>query len=314
VQVLGKWGGVLLACICLMPIGLFGQNLVWRDSLILVSLGQLTAPDSDLVKFRIDQDLEYSLTFSNMLLLNRKEGPNINQVSVLHHLKYESRFNKDRKIKIVNSFVHDLGLQCIFDSLSRFEPDENTLDTRLEFRLLENFNLSVFSRLSTRFFNSYVYITDQAGKSCKTRNESFFTPLLMTISAGFNWVVPRFARVSFGLSSSKLTYILNKGIFDRINVPFFYGVPRGKNHLLEFGLSLHVLIDHDLSERIHWSSDVLLFKNYLKPVDLVLDNQVGIRINKFLKTSIKTQISYESEVSRNLQIENMISLGFYFSL
>jgi len=58
---------------------------------------------------------------------------------------------------------------------------------------------------------------------------------------------------------------------------------------------------------------LLIFKNYLKPVDLVLDNLVGIRINKFLKTSIRTHVTYESAVSRNLQIENMVSVGFGFN-
>jgi len=298
----------------MIPACTISQNLVWRDTMVLVALKQLAGTDSPLVKYRINQDLEYFLTCSSMLLLNRHNEQNVSQVSLLQHVKYQSRFNNDHHIKIVSSFVHDLGIQYFFDSITRFQPDENTLDTRLEISLTRNFTLSVSSRLSTRIFNSYNYTTDQTGNRYKTRSSSFFTPLLGIFAAGFGWTIPNFANLSFGLSSVKLTFVLNKSIFDQLNTLVFYGVPKDKNHLLEYGLSMHLLVDRDFSSWVHWNCDVLLFKNYLKPIDLVMDNLVGIRINKYLKTSIKTHISYEAEVSRNLEIENLVSLGFWVSL
>ena len=290
------------------------QNLVWKDTIMLLELKHLADSGSLMIKFRITQDMEYALTCSNILFINWKHDPNTNQVSLLQHVKYQSQFNNDHNLIIVNSFVHDLGIQCFFDSISRFQPDENTLDTRLEFTLSKNFTFSAFSRLSTRLFNAYNYTTGASGTLCKTLYSSFLTPLIWTMSAGFGWTVPRFVTLSVGLSSAKLTCIYNKGIFDQLKVPDFYGVPKDKNHILEYGLSMHILIDRVISNRVHWNCDVLMFKNYKKPVDVVMNNLVGIRINKFLKTSIQTHLLYESAVSKHLQIENMISLGFCFNL
>ena len=188
------------------------------------------------------------------------------------------------------------------------------MDTRLEFTLCKNFTFSAFSRLSTRLFNAYNYTTGASGALCKTLNASFLTPLIWTMSAGFGWTFPRFVTLSIGLSSAKLTCVYNKGIFDQLKVPDFYGVPKDKNHIFEYGLSMHILVDRVVSNRVHWNCDVLMFKNYKKPVDVVMNNLVGIRINKFLKTSIQTHLLYESAVSKHLQIENMISAGFCINL
>ena len=307
-------GGVVLFCACLMSFPTSGQKLVWKDTILLVGLNHLADSGSLMIKFCITQDLEYAVTCSNILVINWKHDPNTNQVSLLQHVKYQSQFNNNRNLKISNSFVHDLGIQCFFDSISRFQPDENTLDTRLEFSLSKNFSFSAFSRLSTRLFNAYNYATGTSGSLCKTLNASFLTPLIWTMSAGFGWTVPRFVTLSVGLSSAKLTCVYNRGIFDQLKVSDYYGVPKDKNHIFEYGLSMHILVDRDVSNRVHWNCDVLMFKNYKKPVDVVLNNLVGIRINKFLKTSIQTHLLYESAVSKHLQIENMISAGFCINL
>ena len=153
-----------------MPAGAISQDLVWRDTTVLVTLKHLADPGSTLVRFRFIQELEYTLSFSNLRMLNRQQEPNVNQVSLLQHIRYQSRLTNDGNLKIVNTFVHDLGIQCIFDSLSRFQPDENTLDTRFEISMKGKFTLSVFSKLTTRIFNSYNYTAGQGGNQANHRS------------------------------------------------------------------------------------------------------------------------------------------------
>ena len=108
--------------------------------------------------------------------------------------------------------------------------------------------------------------------------------------------------------------ILDQSVFDRLKVTRFYGVPREKSHLFEYGLSMHMLLDHDFTGRVHWNCDMQVFKNYHKPVDLVMTSLVGIKLTRLLRTSIRTYVSYDSDVSRNLRVENVISLGVCFNL
>jgi hypothetical protein len=309
-----KQGGLVMLFAWLMPAGGGGQTLVLQDTLVLATIKSPVDPVVPLVKYRFSQDIEYSFTFSNVLFLNWQRGNGNNQVALLQHLKYHSLIDNTRSISINTSFDHTLGMQFFFDSISRFQPDDNTLDNRLEITLHKNLKILIQSNLTTRLFNAYNYSTGQTGNLTRTISSSFFTPLLWTFSAGFGWVVPRLGMFSMGLSAAKLTLIRNRAVYEESGVSEFYGVPRDKGLLFEYGLSLHLVVDKNFLNRIQWNCDVLVFKNYKKPIDLVMRNLVGIRINKFVKASIQTRLFYEEETSKNIQVENLISVGFYFLL
>jgi hypothetical protein len=131
-------------------------------------------------------------------------------------------------------------------------------------------------------------------------------------AAGFSWKNSRIAEVSIGLSGAKLTYIRNREIYSQLQVKEFYGVPESKGFIVEYGLALQIIIDQNILKRVQWNCDVHLFKNYRKPVDFILKNKIGISISKYIKGAIQTRLQYEEQVSRKLQLENMISVGFSF--
>ncbi|MCK9203536.1 MAG: hypothetical protein M0P58_03745 [Bacteroidales bacterium] len=164
------------------------------------------------------------------------------------------------------------------------------------------------------FFNGYDYFSDGNGSISRTPSSSFLTPLIWTFSGGISFLVPRFLTFTLGLSSAKLTYIRDKERIEKSGITDYFGVPSGKNHHFEFGLGMHVLIDKEIGRWGKWDCDILVFKNFNKPVDLVLKNLIGIKINKFIKTSIQTRLIYEEDVSKSLQMENLISLGFAIRL
>ncbi len=284
------------------------------DTLVLVNLGLLDKSKSPLLQYCFSQDLEYWFTASDLLSINWQHGNNRNQVSLLQNLKYRSKFSTSRNFTISTSFVHLLGLQFFFDSLTCFQPDENTLDTRIDLRIRNNFTFNILANFSTRLFNSYQYSSGQSGRVIKTLNSSFLTPLLCTFSAGFGLIVPKLGRLNMGFSAAKLTLVSNKNIYDELGVTDFYGVPKNRNHTFEYGLSMQLLLDKDVFKRVHWNCDVLVFKNYHKPIDLVMKSLIGIKITRYLRTSIQTHIYYEQEMSKSIQVENLLSLGLYFCL
>jgi hypothetical protein len=309
-----RWGWLLMLCIWLISAMGSGQNLVVDDTLVLKALQSPAGPGDSMVRFSLSQELEYNLSCTSIIFYNWHQGNNTNLITLVHFLKYRSVFTRIKNVKIINNFFHTLGMQYYFDSISRFQPDENTLDTRIEVRVGKRLTFALFSNLTTRIFNSFCHTTDQNGNLIKVLNASFLTPLLWTFSTGFGWTLPDLGFFSLGLSAGKFTWIRDKRVFDQQNCNSFYGVSRGKNHLFEYGLSMHVLIDREFQKRIHWNCDLLVFKDAGKPFDVVLKNIVGIRISKFLKSTIQTRIYYEKEVSKNIQVENLVSLGFYFNL
>ena len=314
VLICGKLEVVWMLCSLLVMGSANGQDLVLNDKMALVSLRDFALPGTSLVRFRFTQDLEYSLTCSNVLFFNWQQDNGKGQISFLQHLNYRTKLSIERNIHITNVLVHDLGMQFFFDSISRFYPDANTLDTKVEVKTGRYFNIFFSSRLATRIFNSYDFIPDETGINQKILNSSFLTPLVCNFSAGIGWNNPRLAVLNIGLTGAKLTYIRNKDIYTQQKVTEYCGVPFGKDVNIEYGLTAQIVIDQEFLKRVHWNCDMLVFKNFQKPIDLTVKNLIEIKINKFIQGTIQTRLLYEEEVSRRLQVENLISAGFRVKL
>jgi len=265
-------------------------------------------------KIKYEEELDYSFSFSSYLFLNWHHDKNANQLLLLQNLKYKFSLPGDSLVRFSGSFIHNLGLQSFIDSLTKIQIDDNTLNTRFDIRIHKNLNLSINSILTSRFMNGYDYSVDDSGRIVKILNSSFCTPLLWTFSGGFSIKWQGFGSLNLGVSTAKLTYIRDKSIFGKQKVTKYYGVPEGKDHVFEYGLSLQFLADKEFFKRIRWNCDLLVFKNYTAPVDVTLKNNFGIRINRFLKASIQTRIFYEETVSRSIQLENLVTFGFYVHL
>lgn len=303
---------LIIGC-CLAPASVYSQNLVLSDSLVLLPLGLLAPQGTSLVRFSCSQDLSYMMNFSGMFLQNRQQNQNRNYLFLLQQLRYRVQLTSGNHIFFSNSLSHDLGFQIFFDSICRFQPDENTLDTRLEWKLSRTVGLEFRSSLSTRIFNGYDYANGLSGIE-RYLSASFLTPLLWTFSGGLGWNLREAVRIDIGISAAKLTYVHNKNIYNQPGRESFFGVPADKNHLFEYGMTLHLLIDKAFLKRFHWDCDLLLFKDYHQPVDLTVKSLLAIKITRFLKTSIQTRLLYEREINPPLRIENLISVGFFVSL
>ena len=87
-------------------------NLVRKDTLNISALGN--PGDSGLLRvaFRVDHDLEYSLSCSALHFLNWRQGSDVNLVSLFHLLKYRAQCTNDRCVKLAtpSSMNWDSGI------------------------------------------------------------------------------------------------------------------------------------------------------------------------------------------------------------
>jgi hypothetical protein len=255
-------------------------------------------------------EFDYSLLFSNFLFLNWVHEKNADQAGFLQNLKYHLDIDRTPVFKLSGTFTHNLGLLYYFDSITKVQTDNNTLAIDAKLFQGKRFHLVFGSVLETQLLNGYRHASVN-GTNDRTRISSFLTPLVCTFSLGGGIDWKSFGSLDFGVSSFKLTWLRDRLIARRY-AEDLYGIPPGKNKKTEFGVSLHFLADHEIFHGIRWSCDLLIFRNYKKPTDVTFKNLFGIRINKFLKTNFQTRILYEEQVSDHLQVENLISFGFYF--
>ena len=265
-------------------------------------------------KIRSTHELDYTLAVDGLFLKNYQQSHDVNQAGINQNLKFLYSIDNGDEIKLTNSFIHNLGFRYFFDSIVQVNVDDNTLITRLEFSLFQKINITFNSNLTSRFLNGFDYMINDSGQQVKILNSAFMTPLIWTFSwgVGYSWV--KFGSLNLGITGGKLTYIRERKIFDIQKVNSFYGIEKGKNHLFEYGMSFQLQIDKDLCNFLHWNFDLLLFKNYQMPIDMTFKNLFGIKINKFLKTSLSTKILYEEKLNKHLQFENLLSIGFNIHL
>lgn len=292
---------------------LTAQNLIFRDS-ILVSLQQQPLPPASLVSYRIIQQAEYGLALSNLLYLNWQKDPGVNQISFVQRLLYRTDFSNERNFKAAGTFNHDLGIQLFFDSICRFQPDVSAFELKTEVKAGKYLVISMITKLSTRLFNNYNYSIGPNGDLQRILQSGFFTPLVLTFSAGFGLRYHGLIFFHLGLTGGKLTYIKNRDVYNEQKIKSYHGVSIDRSYLFEYGIAFQMVIDKDLSGSINWNVECNLFKNLKKPVDLAIKNLIGWKIGKHFKGIVKTNIFYEQETSRKVQFENLFSLGFLLNI
>lgn len=314
------WGKGKKYCILLFGFFLAGLNLPGQD---LSQGDSRNPPENDpfshpekLIRMRLSQDIDYFLSLSAFQFLNWSHEKNTDQLVFQQSLKYSFLLSKDSSVTFSNILIHDLGFRFFFDSLTQVQPDETTLSTRLSINLHKKLSILFLSDITSRLLNNFEYIPGDHGNPVKVQSTSFLTPLTLSFSLGSAYSWPGFGVLSLGFSSAKFTYLRDCSVFDKLNVQSLYGIPKGKNHRFEYGVSLRLLVDMDkeLFSRVHWSCDLLLFKNLNSFPDITLKNLFTVKLTRFIKTSIQTRILYEEEVSKNIQVENYLNIGFSFHL
>ena len=268
----------------------------------------------NLARARILQDLDYYVALSASQFIHQDHDKSNNQVVFQHTLKYRFSLTTDSSFQFSNTLFQDLGFQFFFDSITQAHPDETTISTRLSLNLWKKLKIAFSSDITSQLLNGFEYITDLQGKAVRVMSSSFMTPLAVTWSIGLSHSWPRFGDLSLGVSSARFTYLRDAGIFDRLNADELYGIPKGKNKRIDFGLSMRLLIDKDLFKNAHWNCDLLVFKDFISPADLSLKNNFCINLSKFIKTSLQTKILFEKKISKSVRIENHLTIGISFHL
>jgi hypothetical protein len=303
----------LLFC-CLVRISVYSQEPSLKDMLARYLLRNSLNIGSVPEKIRFADELIYSLTANGFIVVNWLHDNKVNQVNIFQNLKYQYYLQNDRTFRLSGTFIHNLGFQHYFDSITKINVDDNTVTTRLDIKIDGRFAFTINSNISTRLMNGFDYVNTDSGLQIKVLNSSFLTPLIWTLSSGIGYTWKNFGFVNLGLSACKLTSILNKQIFSIREITSYYGIEQGKTHLLEYGFAFQLLIDKDIFRTLHWDCDLLLFKNYNSSVDLAFKNLFGLRINKFIKFTLQTRIFYEEKLCKHLQFENLLAIGLYLRL
>jgi len=300
---------LLAACFAQEPLA--AQDLDWDNSAhFLVFRPKLPVLTG---RFKFSNQFDYSISATAYYNINGSHDKSSGQLSLLQNIKYRITI-LSKKFQITNDLVQNLGLLYYFDSISKFQTDENILTTRITCNVGHGVRIMASSILTTRIFNAWDATAGTGGSLGRTITSSFLTPLIGNFSGGLGFDLGKTGTLDAGVSSVKLTWLLDRGIFEKTGLDSFYGVKKGRRKLIEYGLSMHLLIDRTIGKKLQWNCDLLLFKADNSTVDMTMKNLFTYKINRFLKTSLQTRLFYDEDVSKQLRMENLLSFGLDFHL
>jgi len=301
----------LLLLGCIMAECLCAQDLNWDEKSGCLVFRPVFPKMPGRIIF--GSEFDYSLSLSGCFFLNGQAGGTAGQLAFIQNLRYKIKLSSKR-FQVSGDFVHNLGMIYFIDSTAKIQTDDNTLTARLSFEAAKYVQFTASSILVTKFFNARELLPGSDGTLAPTICSSFCTPLVCTFSGGFGFVLKKTGSLDIGLGSARLTYIMDRGIFERTGRDACFGVEKGHDSFFEYGLSLHLLIDRNLGSNLQWNCDLLLFKAGNSAVDLTLKNLFAFRINRFIRTSLQTKLFYDEDVNLMLRMENLVTVGFGFHL
>lgn len=162
----------------------------------------------------------------------------------------------------------------------------------------------------TQFAPGYNYQTNPFGdgRELPVKVSDFFSPAIFTQTVGLTYEYGNWFLQRVGLAGKEAVVV------DRPLRPVF-GVAPDRLARVEVGLETQTGINLLILENTRFESSLTLFKSFGETAlpDMFWENLLHIKANQWLTTNVEVVLLYNEDVSRQLQLKEVISLGVTFS-
>lgn len=216
-------------------------------------------------------------------------GENSIGVGALFNLKADYKKNK-------HSWKNNLDLAYGFQFLgngnnSRFTKTDDKIEftSSYGYALSRHWDLTLLTNFRTQFANGYNYPNDSVEIS------KIMAPGYLVIGLGVNYVPAEYFTLYISPTAGRFTFVLDQTL---ANAGAF-GVDSAEHIKGEFGPYLRAAFNKEVFKNITVNTTLELFSNYLKKfgnIDINWNVLIGLKVNKWLTTTINTQLLYDDDV------------------
>jgi len=149
--------------------------------------------------------------------------------------------------------------------------------------------LTLLANFKTQFTSGFNYPDDS------TVISRFMAPGYLVVGPGITYAPVKWFYLYLSPASGRFIFVLDTALSNNGS----FGVDKGKEIRGEFGPYLRADLNKDLSKAINISSTLELFTDYLKGfgnIDVNWNLLLTLKVNKWLATSISTQVIYDNDV------------------
>lgn len=218
-------------------------------------------------------------------------GENSIGVGALVNVKADYKKNK-------HSWKNNLGLAYGFQFLGKGSNARYTkTDDRIEYTtsygyaVSKHWDVTLLANFRTQFTNGYNYPNDSVAIS------KFMSPGYLVVGIGMNYVPAEYFQLYISPSAGRFTFVTDQ---DMANARAF-GVDSAKHMKGEFGPYLRAVFNKEVFKNVTLNTSLELFSDYLKKgkfgnIDVNWNVLIGLKVNKWLTTTINTQLLYDDDV------------------
>ncbi len=186
-----------------------------------------------------------------------------------------------------------------------FRKSEDLIRLRNQFRRRftdERFSLTANVNFETQFDKGY----DRSFEIVQSR---FLAPGTLTETIGLSFDPGSDFESMFGISLRQ-TFIRDTSLSER------YGLDQGEWFRNEAGFTVIMSYEREIWTNVKYSGYIETFSNLQKSLpstDVTLTNELVGRINSYLTTNFEFAIQYNDDITKALQIKQILSVGLNYS-
>ncbi|HET6569151.1 MAG TPA: DUF3078 domain-containing protein [Rhodothermales bacterium] len=173
------------------------------------------------------------------------------------------------------------------------------------------FNPTVAIEIRTQFAPGYNYKSNpfKDGRELPVKVSDRLSPLIMAQAIGLSYEPDKWFSQRLGVGA-KQTVVADPEFRS------LYGVDSARTYNMELGIESHTRFDRELFENVSLKSVLSLFGAFNKPdlPDMQWENEVTMKVNTWLGVNFEVDALYDRDFSRRVQIRELFSLGFAFTL
>ncbi|MEM6646667.1 MAG: DUF3078 domain-containing protein [Bacteroidota bacterium] len=210
-----------------------------------------------------------------------------------------------------------LTLGVVKQDTLEFRKAEDQIRWRSAFKFtgeegfLRIFVPTLSTSLRTQFTTGFNYKKNPFGddRPLPVRVSNFFAPATVTQSLGLSFEPVSWIDQQLAIGAKQTI----------VTVPEYralYRVSADRNARFEMGIELRNSLEREVFENVNVRSVLLLFTAFNLPdkPDLIWENLVRMKVNGWLDVNMELVMQYDQDVSRQLQLKEVVSLGMSFNL
>lgn len=248
---------------------------------------------------------EVEVAFGQGAVVNWASGGE-NSLSLLTNVRYFANYNKN-KTSWENFIHYRLGFLQNGNQNLRKNDERLELNTKLGQKAFKHWFYTAQLNIQTIVFNSYEYPLDKKPKLVA----NFMTPAYFTLSVGLDYKPNDNLSLYLSPIAGKWTYVRDTSNINTTR----YGIEQGKKSKSDAGAKVELRNKFSLFKFMNIRNEVTLFSSYYDSGQAFSGDwklQIDFKINYFMRTSIYTNVVYDQNYSKQLQLKETLNIGVNF--